>query len=223
MNNKKKLFTREEDFSEWLSNNFHKIEPLINLKLKKVSTEKEIKGKFLDILAENQEGKKIAIENQFGVSDFKHLGQLISYCVSEKVEEGIWIAERFHPIHVDVLTWLNNINSSIKFTSISVMFPETNRMEDRDKIEFKKPILFNEVNVGDILDARNNEKVKIDNTLKKLIEIYNEEKSKHKIKSKAIRKGQITGSFIHWVYVRNKNQCKKYFTPLQRGYVATKT
>ena len=49
MNNKKKLFTREEDFSEWLSNNFHKIEPLINLKLKKVSTEKEIKGKFFSL------------------------------------------------------------------------------------------------------------------------------------------------------------------------------
>lgn len=212
MNNEKKLFTREEDFSDWLSNNLHKLEPLINYKLKKVSTEKEIKGKFLDILAENQEGKKIAIENQFGVSDFKHLGQLISYSVSEKVEEGIWIAERFHPIHVDVLTWLNKINSGLNFTSLSVLIPETNRMEDRDKIEFKKPILFNEVNVGDIIDALNHEKVKIDNTLKKLIERYNEEKSKLKIKSKAIRKGQITGSFIRWVYDRNKNQYKNYFT-----------
>ena len=211
MNNIEKLFTREEDFSDWLSNNLHKLEPLINYKLKKISTEKEIKGKFLDILAENQEGKKIAIENQFGISNFKHLGQFISYSVSEKVEEGIWIAERFHPIHVDVLTWLNNINSSIKFTSISVLFPETNRIEDRDKIEFKKPILFNEVNVGDILDARNREKVKIDNTLKNLIEIYNEEKSKHKIKSKAVRKGLITGSFIHWVYDRNRNQYENYF------------
>ena len=212
MNNEKKLFTREDDFSDWLSNNLHKLEPLINYKLKKVSTEKEIKGKFLDILAENQEGKKIAIENQFGVSDFKHLGQLISYSVSEKVEEGIWIAERFHPIHVDVLTWLNKINSGLNFTSLSVLIPETNRMEDRDKIEFKKPILFNEVNVGDIIDALNHEKVKIDNTLKKLIERYNEEKSKLKIKSKAIRKGQITGSFIRWVYDRNKNQYKNYFT-----------
>lgn len=136
---------------------------------------------------------------------------MISYSVSEKVEEGIWIAERFHPIHMDILTWLNNINSSIKFTSISVKFPETNRMEDRDKIEFKKPILFNEVNVGDILDARNREKVKIDNTLKKLIEIYNEEKSKHKIKSKAILKGKITGSFIYWLFLRNKNQYEYYF------------
>ena len=212
MNTEKKLFTREADFSDWLSNNLHKLEPLINYKLKKVSTEKEIKGKFLDILAENQEGKKIAIENQFGVSDFKHLGQLISYSVSEKVEEGIWIAERFHPIHVDVLTWLNKINSGLNFTSLSVLIPETNRMEDRDKIEFKKPILFNEVNVGDIIDALNHEKVKIDNTLKKLIERYNEEKSKLKIKSKAIRKGQITGSFIRWVYDRNKNQYKNYFT-----------
>jgi len=211
MNNIEKLFTREEDFSDWLSNNLHKLEPLIKYKLKKVSTEKEIKGKFLDILAENQEGKKIAIENQFNISNFKHLGQLISYSVSEKVEEGIWIAERFHPIHVDVLTWLNNINSSIKFTSISVMFPETNRMEDRDIIEFKKPILFNEVNVGDILDARNREKVKIDNTLKKLIETYNEEKSKLKIKSKAVRKGLITGQFILWLFNRNENQYEKYF------------
>ncbi len=141
---KNELFDKEVDFSDWLSNNLHKLKPFINSTLKIVGTEKPIDGKIVDILAENQEGKIIAIENQFGVSDHKHLGQILSYCIGLKkekneVKNGVWIAEKFHPIHIAVLNWLNSTGSGIEFIPISVVNPETNQAEDQDKLEFKEP------------------------------------------------------------------------------------
>ena len=176
MNGIKKVFSSEEkDFTVWLSKNFSKLKPFIKSEIISYETEKNIEGKFLDILAKDQEGKKIAIENQFGISNFDHLGKIISYCTSIKADKGVWITEKFHPIHIEALHWLNSVNSSIEFIAISVVNPLTNQAGDRNKIEFKEPILYNEVNIGDILDARNRNKVEIDDTLKKLIELYNDE------------------------------------------------
>ena len=210
------LFNKEVDFSDWLSNNLNKLKPFINSTLKIVGNEEPIDGKIVDILAEDQEGKIIAIENQFGVSNHKHLGQLLSYCIGLKkekkeVKNGIWIAEKFHPIHIAVLNWLNDTGSGIKFIPISVVNPETNQMKEKDKIEFKKPIMYNDAQVGDILPTLHQDYVKIDDTLKKLMDEYDEEKGKTKSISKTIRNGQITGSFIFWVYKKNVNLYKTYF------------
>ncbi len=146
-----------------------------------------------------------------------NLGQLLSYCIGLKkekkiVKKGVWIAEKFHPIHISVLNWLNDIGSGIKFIPISVVNPKKNQMEELDKLEFIKPIIFNEPQVGDTLDTIHHVPVKIDEILKNLMDDYNEEKGKTKPISKAIRKGQITGSFIYWVYTKNENLYKKYFT-----------
>jgi len=211
------LFNKEVDFSDWLGNNLHKLDSFVNSTLKIVGTEKPIDGKIIDILAEDQEGKTVVIENQFGVSDHKHLGQILSYCIGLKkekkeVKNGVWIAEKFHPIHIAVLKWLNNTGSGIEFIPISVVNPETNQAEIQDKLVFKKPILYNEVQVGDILDALNHERVKIDDNLKKLMDEYDEEKGKTKPISKSVRNGQITGSFIYWIYKKNENLYKTFFT-----------
>lgn len=208
MNGIKKVFSSEDkDFTVWLSKNLSKLEPFIKFEIISYETEKNIEGKFLDILAKDQEGRKIAIENQFGISDFKHLGQLISYCTSIKADKGVWIAEKFHPIHIDALNWLNSVKSNLEFIALSVVNPMTNQTGDRDKIEFREPLLYNEVNIGDILDARNREKVEIDDILKKIIELYNDEFPR----SRAVRAGQITGQFIFWLYKRDKEIYEKYF------------
>ncbi len=210
------LFNEEKDFSDWLSKNLNKLEPFINSTLKLGGTEELIDGKIVDILAEDQEGKIVAIENQFGVSDHKHLGQLLSYCIGLKKEEkevgnGIWIAEKFHPIHIAVINWLNDTGSGIKFILISIMNPETNQMKEKDKLEFKNPIIKNDVQVGDKIQTHHKDYIKIDDTLKRLIEDYDEEKSKKKPISKAILNGHITGSFIFWVYEKHIKHYKTYF------------
>ncbi len=215
------LFDEEKDFSDWLSNNLNKLEPFINSTLELVGTEELIDGKIVDILAEDQEGKIVAIENQFDVSNHKHLGQLLSYCIGLKKEEkevsnGIWIAEKFHPIHIAVINWLNNTRSGIKFIPISIMNPETNQMKEKDKLEFKNPIIKNDVQIGDIIQTHHNDYIKIDETLKKLINNYDEEKGKSKPISKAILNGHITGSFISWVYEKHINHYNTYFVALEK-------
>ncbi|GAH10369.1 unnamed protein product, partial [marine sediment metagenome] len=74
------LFNKEVEFSDWIGNNLNKLDSFVDSPLKIIGTEKLIDGKIVDILAEDGERKLVAIENQFGVSDPKHLGQLLSYC-----------------------------------------------------------------------------------------------------------------------------------------------
>ncbi|BAW31207.1 conserved hypothetical protein [Methanothermobacter sp. MT-2] len=50
----------------------------------------------LDILAyESGTERKIVIENQFGTTNHKHLGQLITYIAGFNAEVVVWIAEDF--------------------------------------------------------------------------------------------------------------------------------
>jgi hypothetical protein len=62
----------------------------------------------LDILAEDTQGNPVLIENQFGPTDHKHLGQLISYVASQVGPATVvWVAERFKEDHRAAIDWLN--------------------------------------------------------------------------------------------------------------------
>lgn len=95
------IFKNETDFNKWLSIKLYKLEPILGLKLILIQIEQSIGTKKLDILAKDEKGNKIAIESQFGISDFKHLGQILTYCIGLKVKKIIWIAEEFHQVHLD--------------------------------------------------------------------------------------------------------------------------
>lgn len=204
----KNVFSSEDkDFTVWLSKNLSKLKPFIKSEIISYETEKNIEGKFLDILAIDQEGRKVAIENQFGTSDSDHLGKIISYCTSLKADKGIWIAENFHPIYIGALQWLNSVNSSIKFLAISVVNPLNNELGDRDKIEFRDLLLINDMNIGDLMYTHDGKKVEIDDKLKELNDLYNDKFPR----SRAVYAGQITGQFIRWLFRRNKEIYEHYF------------
>ncbi|MBY9008718.1 MAG: hypothetical protein KGD74_02480 [Candidatus Lokiarchaeota archaeon] len=176
----REIFKNEAlNFTPWLSKNLCKLTQVIHTDLILLSTEKDIEGKKLDIMAQEEGGNIVAIENQFGVSDFKHLGQIISYAMGSNASKIIWISERFHKIHLDALEWLNTNKDSMKFDAISVINPDSN--VDKDQIYFREPILYDEVIIGEKLDAHNqDDKVVVDEELQNLIQKYQAEEKKRK-------------------------------------------
>ena len=66
-------------------------------------------GRFrVDIVARDQEGGTVVIENQFGRTDHGHLGQIMTYLAGQQGRVTvIWIAERFNEEHRAVIDWLN--------------------------------------------------------------------------------------------------------------------
>ncbi len=80
-----------------------KLTQVIHTDLILLSTEKDIEGKKLDIMAQEEGGNIVAIENQFGVSDFKHLGQIISYAILSRQ----WTPEDFLMLDGYAETWNN--------------------------------------------------------------------------------------------------------------------
>lgn len=76
----------------------------------------------LDILAEDSEGNPVLIENQFGATDHRHLGQLISYVASQNWRAiTVWVAERFKDDHRAAIDWLNaNTGEDYGFFAVEI-------------------------------------------------------------------------------------------------------
>ena len=206
----KEIFKREDsDFTPWLSKNLDKLESILDKGLEIEEIEKSVGPKRLDLLAKDENSNYIAIENQYGVSDFAHLGKILTYLVGSSAKEIVWIAEEFHQVHLDALEWLKKNKDKVMFHAISVVNPENNVEKNPEKIFFTKSKVYGEVKIGDVLDALNYEyKVEVDKKLKDLMEEYESENPN----SRVVQNGVITGSFINWMLRKKNNIFENYFS-----------
>lgn len=96
-----------KDFTTWLENNIDVLNDAIDVNL--VSAEREQStGNFnVDILAEDQSGNTVVIENQLECSDHDHLGKLITYLSAFEAKTAIWIVKDHKPEHLNAIAWLN--------------------------------------------------------------------------------------------------------------------
>lgn len=116
-----KYFKNEaRDFTPWLEENIELLGNTIGIDIEDVKTEVSIGSYKLDILAyESGSERKIAIENQYGSTNHKHLGQLITYMAGSDAEVVVWIAENFNTEHITAINHLNQIsNENIAFFCI---------------------------------------------------------------------------------------------------------
>ena len=71
-------------------------------------TEVSVGEFYADIVARDEQGDLVVIENQFGNSDHDHLGKALTYLAGvAKANKLIWIAERIRDPHRAVIDWLN--------------------------------------------------------------------------------------------------------------------
>ncbi|MEO5706864.1 MAG: DUF4268 domain-containing protein [Alteraurantiacibacter sp.] len=96
-------------FTPWLSENLDLLAEALQIDELELKGTEVAAGDFrLDILAHDAEGHPVLIENQFGATDHRHLGQLISYVASQSGQATVvWVAERFKDDHRAAIDWLN--------------------------------------------------------------------------------------------------------------------
>lgn len=95
------------DFTQWLEQNIDVINDALGLEIVSVDRE-QAAGKFsIDLVGEDQSGRKLIIENQLEKSDHDHLGKLITYVTAMQAQAAIWIVKEPRPEHVAAIGYLN--------------------------------------------------------------------------------------------------------------------
>jgi len=114
----------DQDFTPWLANeaNIALLGEELNMDLEVQGTEVWV-GKYkADIVCkETGSDGNVIIENQFGKTDPKHLGQIMTYASGLKASTVIWIAEKFEAEHRSALDWLNSVtDDTVEFFGIEI-------------------------------------------------------------------------------------------------------
>jgi len=97
------------NFTPWLAENIKQLSDILGREIEIIQKEYAVGDFSADIVAKDLSSSNvIVIENQYGTSDHKHLGQILLYCAGINASCVIWIAESFKDEHRKTIEWLNN-------------------------------------------------------------------------------------------------------------------
>jgi Domain of unknown function (DUF4268) len=100
------------DFTKWLQDNVDVLNAALNITLVNVDREQAAGSFSIDLVAEDEGGGKVIIENQLEKSNHDHLGKLITYLTALSARAAIWIVAEPRPEHVAAVSWLNDSSSA---------------------------------------------------------------------------------------------------------------
>ncbi len=95
------------DFTTWLQDNIDILNEALGLSLSNPEREQSAGSFNVDLVAEDEAGNPVIIENQLEKSDHNHLGKLITYLTAIGAKTAIWIVADPRPEHVGAISWLN--------------------------------------------------------------------------------------------------------------------
>lgn len=95
------------DFTQWLQENIDVLNTALGLNLINVDREQSAGSFSIDLVAEDEGGSRVIIENQLEKSNHDHLGKLITYLTAMSARVAIWIVSEPRPEHVAAIAWLN--------------------------------------------------------------------------------------------------------------------
>lgn len=107
------------NFTQWLQENIDVLNSALDINLVNVDREQAAGSFSIDLVAEDEGGGTIIIENQLEKSNHDHLGKLITYLTAIAAKAAIWIVSDPRPEHVAAITWLNE-SSSASFYMVKV-------------------------------------------------------------------------------------------------------
>ena len=79
------------DFTKWLEENVDVLNEATDLQLSGVEREQAVGAFSVDLIAEDEDGRPVVIENQLEKSNHDHLGKLLTYLVGIEARKAIWI------------------------------------------------------------------------------------------------------------------------------------
>ena len=100
------------DFTPWLAENIDVLNDAIGLSLSIVEREHPAGEFSADLLAEDESGNLVIIENQLERSNHDHLGKVITYLTVLGANAAIWIVSNPRPEHITAISWLNESYSA---------------------------------------------------------------------------------------------------------------
>ena len=107
------------NFTPWLQDNIDVVGEALGLSLSNAEKEQSAGSFSVDLVAEDDDGGAVVIENQLEKSDHDHLGKLITYLTALESKKAIWIVADPRPEHVRAISWLNE-SSSAEFYLVKV-------------------------------------------------------------------------------------------------------
>lgn len=99
------------DFTTWLECNLDLLGDLLGLQFSEALREASAGDFSVDLVAEDDAGNTIVIENQFGRSNHDHLGKVLTYLAMREAHGAVWVVEEPRPEHVRAVSWLNDSSS----------------------------------------------------------------------------------------------------------------
>ena len=101
-----------QDFTPWLAENIDVLNNAIDLSLSIIERERAAGDFSVDLVAEDESGNPVIIENQLERSNHDHLGKLITYLTQIGAKAAIWIVSDPRPEHISAISWLNESSSA---------------------------------------------------------------------------------------------------------------
>jgi hypothetical protein len=117
------VFPRDGDgFTNWLSANLDKLAKEVGISgLREVGRDVPVGSFTVDLLAQSDRGRRVAVANQLEPSDHPHLGQVVTYAAGLDVSAVIWIVTRIGEEHRGVLDWLNqHSDDDVRFFGVEL-------------------------------------------------------------------------------------------------------
>ena len=108
------VWKSEVDFTKWLSKNLDILEEQLKLKLLLSEVEAPVGTFSADILAEDDTGQLVVIENQLGATDHSHLGQCLTYSINLDCAAVVWITPDPRQEHARAVQFIND-NTELDF------------------------------------------------------------------------------------------------------------
>ena len=100
------------DFTTWLQENIDIVGEATGLRLGTAEREQSAGSFSVDVIAEDESGRPVVIENQLEKSDHDHLGKLLTYLVGIEARQAVWIVADPRPEHVGAIAWLNESSAA---------------------------------------------------------------------------------------------------------------
>jgi len=107
------------DFTTWLQGNLDVLNEVLDVSLSAAEREQPAGSFNVDLLAEDEAGNLVVIENQLEKSNHDHLGKIITYVAAIGAKAAIWIVKDPRPEHVGAVSWLNQ-SSPVSFYLLKV-------------------------------------------------------------------------------------------------------